>query len=79
MTAYETIDAGGDRVRTLSDDDTETVVVDLGPAVTGTVSVRPDRVTVETATDRYELSVETAPERAYLNNGILTIEYGDQE
>ena len=79
MTTHSTVSEEAGRVRTITTDDATTVVADLGAAVTGTVELHRDAVVVDSPERRYELDVETTPERANLNNGILTLTYGDRQ
>lgn len=79
MTAYNTVSHEAGRLRTIETENRTVVVADLGTSITGTAEVRSDSVVVTGADERYELAVETTPERAYLNNGILTVEYGERE
>ncbi len=78
MSQTQRIEIDGRSARVIDTDDGQTVVLDLGADVNGSVEVLGETVLVVTDGDQHDIDLGVPIERAYLNNGILTIEYGGQ-
>ncbi len=77
MTPDQQLTVDDQPVRTIDTPEGEEAVVDLGVGTTGSAEVVGDTVIVVTGDDEYDIDLEVPAERAYINNGILTIRYGD--
>ncbi len=65
------------RIRTIDRPDSTSMVVDLGTSAEGSVDIVDDTAIVVIGDDQYDIELTDSVERAALNNGVLTIDYGE--
>ncbi len=65
------------RIRTIDRPDSTSMVVDLGTSAGGSVDIVDGTAIVVIGEDQYDIDLTGSVERAALNNGILTIDYGE--
>lgn len=78
MKQNQFIDEEERAVRTVDRPNGTSIVADLGAATEGVVDVVGDTAIVVTDDDQFEIELVGEPERAFMKNGVLTIDLEDE-